>query len=704
MDIWPGEPFPQGATFDGDGVNFSVYSEIADRIEVCLFDPAGAETRYVLPEITGFSHHGYVPGAEPGQAYGYRVHGPWRPDEGFRCNASKLLIDPYAKSIVGELHWGPEVFGHNQEYPVQPDYRDSAPNMPKSVVTDPAFDWEDDRPPGHALHDTVIYEAHVRGLTMAHPDVPEGLRGTYLGVATAPVLEHLLDLGVTAIELLPVHHFVSEHSLIKAGLTNYWGYNSIGYLAPHAPYATATGDPVAEFKQMVKVLHGAGIEVILDVVYNHTAEGNHLGPTLSLKGFDNPTYYRLSPQNRGYYQDFTGTGNSLNMRHPQTLKLMMDSLRYWVLDMHVDGFRFDLASALARELYAVDRLSSFFDLMHQDPVISTVKLIAEPWDVGEGGYQVGNFPPQWSEWNGRYRDDVRDYWRGDDAAMADFAYRLTGSSDLYAWSGRRPSASINFVTAHDGFTLSDLVAYDHKHNEANGEDNRDGESHNRSWNSGAEGPTDDASVNHVRDVRRRSIMTTLLFSQGVPMLLAGDEIGRTQHGNNNAYCQDSELSWIDWAGADQEFLAFTRRIVQLRKDHRIFRRRRWFDGRPIHGDMVEDIGWYTPDGNAMSDEDWDVGYARSLMMFLNGQAIPTVGPRGEKYTDDSFLMMFNASPEPMTFVIPEGLGGEKWIVELDTATALTRDTQVCSNNKWEVEPWALVMMRRIDSEPEGSQP
>jgi isoamylase len=702
VTMWPGEMYPLGATFDGAGVNFAVYSEIAECIEVCLFEPDGTESRHTLPEVTAFVHHGYLPGVHAGQHYGFRVHGAWAPADGLLCNPLKLLMDPYAKAVSGPIEWGEEVYGHRPGDLDARDFRDSAPYMPKAVVIDPGFDWGDDAPPNIPLHETVIYEAHIRGMSVTHPDVPPELRGTYAGMVCPPILEHLTQLGITAVELMPVHHFLSEHSVVERGLTNYWGYNTLAYLAPHGPYSSAgdTGGQVTEFKSMVKAFHHAGIEVILDVVYNHTAEGNHLGPLLSLKGFDNRAYYRLDPENLRNYVDFTGTGNSLNMRHSQTLQLMMDSLRYWILEMHVDGFRFDLAAALARGLHEVDRLSSFFDLIHQDPVINQVKLIAEPWDVGEGGYQVGNFPPQWSEWNGKYRDGVRDYWRSADETLADFASRLTGSSDLYAWSSRQPSASINFITAHDGFTLTDLVSYDHKHNEANNEDDRDGESHNRSWNSGVEGPTDDPDIAEIRATRRRSMLATLMLSQGVPMLLAGDELGRTQGGNNNGYAQDNEVSWIDWSDVDHELHAFVRRLIELRASHPIFRRRRWFEGQPIHGADVHDMGWYTPEGTEMTDEDWAVGYARSLAVFVNGEAITAPGPHGEQVIDDSFFMLFNAHAAPINFVIPTGLGGTEWIVELDTSTDSDRGTELSTNDKWEIAPWAVVLLRRC--EPEGN--
>ena len=695
MRVWPGRLYPLGATFDGQGTNFAVYSEVADHIEVCLFSPDGHERRLRLPEVTAFVHHGYVPGVEPGQHYGFRVFGPWDPSRGLWCNPAKLLIDPYAKAITGDIGWGSEVYGFDQADHDSPDQLDSAAFMPKAVVIDPTFDWQDDSPPDTPLHRTVVYETHVRGISITHLDVPEELRGTYSGMVSEPVLEHLLSLGVTAVELLPVHQFVSEHTLVKQGLSNYWGYNTLGYFAPHGPYSSTgdTGEQVVEFKAMVKALHQVGIEVILDVVYNHSAEGNHLGPLLSFKGFDNRSYYHLNPANRAHYVDFTGTGNTLNMGNAQSLQLMMDSLRYWVLDMHVDGFRFDLAPALARSLYQVDRLSSFFDLIHQDPVINQVKLIAEPWDVGPGGYQVGGFPPKWSEWNAKYRDDVREYWRSEHESLPDLATRLTGSSDLYAASGRRPSASINFITAHDGFTLADLVAYDHKHNEANGEGNRDGESHNRSWNSGVEGPTQDRSILEVRNARRRSMLATLLLSQGVPMLLGGDELGRTQSGNNNAYAQDNEVSWYDWDNVDDDFLAFIKGLIAFRAAHPVFRRRHWFKGEPVGGHEIDDMIWFTPQGSEMTHHDWQTGHARSVAVFLNGEAITAVGSRGERVVDDSFLMLFNARPEPVNFTLPVCLGDFQWHVEIDTAEhALTGSAGSASRIK--VGAWALMVLRK----------
>ncbi|MGA9595004.1 MAG: glycogen debranching protein GlgX, partial [Acidimicrobiia bacterium] len=592
--VWPGSPYPLGATYDGEGTNFAIFAENADRVELCLFDDENNEIRLRLAEITAFTHHGYVPGVAPGRRYGFRVHGPWSPAEGLLFNPAKLMLDPYSKAIEGEVRWSKAVFAYQWHHPDRISETDNAAYVPRSVVVDSHFDWGDDAPPGIPLHKSVIYETHVRGMTMRHPDVPEELRGTFAGMASEPIINHLSALGISAVELMPVHHFISEHSLVTKDLVNYWGYATIGYLAPHGAYSAAgdRGQQVVEFKEMVKAFHRAGIEVILDVVYNHTCEGGTLGPAFSFRGIDNQTYYRTDPDDPSRYVDYTGTGNSLNVRHPAVLKLIMDSLRYWVTEMHVDGFRFDLAAALARELHSVDRLSSFFDLIQQDPVVNRVKLIAEPWDVGDGGYQVGNFPPLWSEWNAKYRDGVRDYWRGTDWSLANFASRFTGSSDLYGFSGRRPHASINFVTAHDGFTLRDLVSYGDKHNLANGEENRDGESHNRSWNSGVEGDTDDPDIIETRKRRQRSILMTLLLSQGVPMLVGGDEMGRTQQGNNNAYCQDNAISWYDWDSTDRFLLGFTKRLIGLRNQHPVFRRRRWFEGRRTHGAWVNDIGWY----------------------------------------------------------------------------------------------------------------
>jgi isoamylase len=669
--VWPGSAYPLGATYDGTGTNFAIYSEAAEKIELCLFDDAGNEERIRLPEMDAYVWHAFLPNIQPGQRYGFRVYGPHDPAQGQRCNPNKLLLDPYAKAIDGQVDWDESVFGYHFESGERND-DDSAAHMPKSVVVNPYFDWGVDRPPKTPYHKTVIYEAHVKGLTMTHPRVPEELRGTYAGIAHPAIIEYLSDLGITAIELMPVHQFVQDDTLQQKDLRNYWGYNTIGFFAPHNEYASNTdnGQQVAEFKGMVRTLHEAGIEVILDVVYNHTAEGNHMGPTLSFRGIDNQAYYRLVEDDKQYYMDTTGTGNSLNVRQPQSLQLIMDSLRYWVTEMHVDGFRFDLASTLARELAAVDRLSAFFDLVHQDPVVSQVKLIAEPWDIGDDGYQVGNFPPLWTEWNGKYRDTVRDFWRGEDATIGEFAERITGSADLYQHSGRRPVASINFVTAHDGFTLNDLVSYNEKHNEANGEDNNDGESHNRSWNCGVEGETDDPEVLALRAQQRRNFITTLMLSQGVPMLLHGDELGRSQRGNNNGYCQDSELTWIDWADIDEGLLEFTKLVTKLRTDHPTFRRRRFFHGRPVRreeGDPVQDVAWLTPGGDLMTDEDWDVGFAKSLAMYLNGHGIRSTDERGEDIVDDCFYLAFNAHHEPMDFVMPASEYAEGWTVVVDTA-------------------------------------
>jgi glycogen operon protein len=672
MEIWPGSPYPLGATFDGAGTNFSLFSEVATRVELCLFDAQGREQRVDLPEVTAFCWHGYLPRARPGQRYGFRVHGPYEPARGQRCNPAKLLLDPYAKAIAGELAWDASVFGYPLGDPDgPPDQRDSAPYVPRSVVINPFFDWNNDRPPRTDWHNTVIYEAHVKGFSARHPDIPEEMRGTYAALAHPVVVEYLQKLGVTALELMPVHQFVSEHFLVERKLSNYWGYNSIGYLAPHAAYSTSggPGDAVLEFKHMVKTLHRAGIEVILDVVYNHTAEGDHRGPTLCFRGIDNAAYYRLSPESPAHYQDYTGCGNSLNMRNPQVLQMIMDSLRYWVLEMHVDGFRFDLAAALARELHAVDRLSAFMDLIQQDPTLNGVKLIAEPWDIGEGGYQVGNFPPRWSEWNGKYRDAVRDYWRGQDQMLGEFANRFTGSSDLYASNGRRPYASVNFVTAHDGFTLRDLCSYDQKHNEQNGEENRDGESHNRSWNCGVEGETDDRAVLALRGRQQRNLLATLLLSQGVPMLLAGDELGRTQRGNNNGYCQDNELSWLDWEHRDEDLLEFTRSLLAFRKAHPVLRRRKWFQGASIRGSKLSDIGWFRPDGEEMHENDWNAVFAKSLGVFLNGKGIPSRDPFGRRIVDDSFYVIFHCGPDPLDFTLPRALGDGRWRHVLDSTQA-----------------------------------
>ncbi|NYI03258.1 glycogen debranching protein GlgX [Allostreptomyces psammosilenae] len=770
MQVWPGQPYPLGATYDGAGTNFAVYSEVAERIELCLIGDDGTEERVELRETDAFVRHAYLPGIQPGQRYGFRVHGPYRPHTGDRCNPHKLLLDPYAKAMSGRVDWDESVYGYHFGSPESRNDADSAGHTMTSVVINPYFDWGNDRPPRTEYHRTVIYEAHVKGLTYLHPGLPEEIRGSYAAIGHPAVIDHLTTLGVTAIELMPVHQFVHDHRLVDAGLANYWGYNTIGFFAPHGAYSS-TGDrggQVQEFKTMVRALHAAGIEVILDVVYNHTAEGNHLGPTLSFRGLDNASYYRLA-EDRRYYMDTTGTGNSLLMRSPHVLQLIMDSLRYWVTEMHVDGFRFDLAATLARQFHEVDRLSSFFDLVQQDPVVSQTKLIAEPWDVGEGGYQVGNFPPLWTEWNGKYRDTVRDLWRGEPATLAEFGSRLTGSSDLYQDDGRRPLASINFVTCHDGFTLRDLVSYNHKHNEANGEDNRDGENHNRSWNCGTEGDTDDPAVRALRVRQMRNFIATLMLSQGVPMLGHGDEFGRTQNGNNNAYCQDNEVAWVRWPAAATDrrasenplgleapphalpvppaptgpavpagsaagavpvtgghpgtgsqaphgsttplssashpaaasdtpsttppptagtrarseerdkpdpweteaasLLRFTRHMIWLRRNHQVFRRRRFFHGRPVAGthDALSDISWFTPEGAEMTDRDWSAAHAKSLSVFLNGEAISEPGRRGERLRDDSFLLLFNAHHEALDFVVPVVDHGPDWQVVVDTA-------------------------------------
>ena len=674
MDIWPGKPYPLGATFDGTGVNFALFSEVAERVELCLIDENNAETRLELIEVDGFVWHAYLPRIQPGQRYGYRVYGPYEPANGHRCNPSKLLLDPYAKAIDGQIDGHESLFSYRFGDPKAFNGDDSLGHTMLSVVTNPYFDWGHDRPPRHEYHETVFYETHVKGLTMTHPGIPDNIRGTYAAMGHPAIIDHLTSLGVTAVELLPVHQFVNDTHLVDKGLSNYWGYNTIGFLAPHNGYSSGgtDGEQTTEFKAMVKALHEADIEVILDVVYNHTAEGNEFGPTIAFRGIDNAAYYRLVDEAKEHYYDTTGTGNSLLMRNPHVLQLIMDSLRYWVLEMHVDGFRFDLAATLARQFHEVDKLSAFFDIIQQDPVISQVKLIAEPWDLGDGGYQVGNFPPLWTEWNGKYRDTVRDYWRGEPAALAEFASRLTGSSDLYAHSDRRPTASVNFVIAHDGFTLRDLVSYNEKHNEANGESGKDGESHNRSWNCGVEGETDDPAINALRLRQQRNFITTLMVSQGVPMLAHGDEVGRTQRGNNNVYAQDSEISWVNWdLNADQkDLLAFTSGAIALRRAHPVLRRRRFFAGDAAHGgkSSVGEIEWLRPDGAPMGGDDWNSGFARSVMVFLNGDAIPEQDQMGRQVTDDHFLLLFNAHSEPIPFTLPSRSFGNDWRVRLDTAT------------------------------------
>lgn len=703
MQIWPGSPYPLGATFDGSGTNFALYSEGAERVELCLFDDDGNETRVDLVDVDAYVHHGYLPSVQPGQRYGYRVHGEFDPKSGKRFNAHKLVLDPYAKAVEGQVDWGQPVFGYDFGEPDSRNDEDSAAHQMMGVVVNPYFDWAGDRLPKTPYSETFIYEAHVRGLTQLHPAIPEEIRGTYSAIAHPAIIEHLQKLGVTAIELMPVHQFVNDSVLEEKGLSNYWGYNTIAFLAPQNTYASngQRGQQVQEFKAMVKSLHAAGIEVILDVVYNHTAEGNHLGPTLSMRGIDNEAYYRLEADDKRYYTDYTGTGNSLNVGNPHTLQLIMDSLRYWVLEMHVDGFRFDLASTLAREFYEVDRLATFFELVQQDPVVSQVKLIAEPWDVGPGGYQVGNFPPQWTEWNGQYRDTVRDFWRGEPATLGEFASRLTGSADLYEHSGRRPVASINFVTAHDGFTMRDLVSYNDKHNEANGEDNRDGADDNRSWNCGAEGPTEDVEVLSLRARQQRNFIATLLLSQGVPMLLHGDELGRTQRGNNNGYAQDNEITWVDWSAVDQPLLEFTAALARLRREHPTFRRRRFFDGRPVRreeGAPVPDIVWARPDGSQMQPEDWDSGFGRAVAVFLNGGGIRERDRRGEPITDRHFIILFNAGDDDVDFLIPAVEFSPEWDVIVDTAGQHADTDPVEPGTTLTVRGRSLVVLREHQME------
>ncbi|MFI7012530.1 glycogen debranching protein GlgX [Streptomyces sp. NPDC050145] len=699
MEIWTGSPFPLGATPDGEGTNFALFSEVAERVDLVLIDDDGTCRTVPLTEVDGFVWHCRIPGVGPGQRYGYRVHGPWDPAAGHRCNPAKLLLDPYARAMEGATDNDAALF---ERASPGPEPADSAPHTLLSVVTDPSFDWGDDKPPRRPYAETVVYEAHVRGLTLTHPDVPPALRGTYAGLATEPVIAHLTSLGVTAVELMPVHQYIHDGFLVDRGLTNYWGYTSIGFFAPHNAYAAhpALGEQVTEFKTMVKALHRAGLEVILDVVYNHTAEGNENGPTLAFRGIDNASYYRLHPDDPARYFDTTGTGNSLLMHHPNVLQLVMDSLRYWVTEMHVDGFRFDLAATLARQFHDVDRLSAFFDLVQQDPVVGRVKLIAEPWDVGDGGYQVGNFPPLWSEWNGKYRDSVRDFWRGADHTLAEFASRLTGSSDLYQHERRRPRASVNFVTAHDGFTLRDLVSYDTKHNEANGEDNRDGENENRSWNCGAEGPTTDPAILELRARQQRNFLATLMCSQGIPMLAHGDELGRTQQGNNNAYCQDSELSWIDWnlTGEQRQLIDFTRRVIRLRAEHPVLRRRRFFRGDTATraAQPLPDLVWLRPDAREMTDEDWRRPDAHALGVFLNGDAIAEPDTRGRRVVDDSFLLLMNSYREPVAFDLPGADYGERWTTRIDTTDARgdADETEHKAASRILLAPYSLLLLSR----------
>jgi isoamylase len=712
--VWPGKPYPLGATWDGEGVNFAIFSEHAQKIELCLFDKSGRRELHSInmSEQTDQVWHCYLPEARPELLYGYRVHGPYEPSKGLRFNPHKLLLDPYAKQVAGDIKWSDSHFGYrvgSRQEDLSFDRRDNAPGMLKARVIDPAFTWGTDRPPRTPWHKSVIYELHVKGFTIRHPRVPEALRGTYAGLGTAPVIDHLLNLGITAVELMPVHYFVDDRQLIERGLRNYWGYNSIGFFAPVSRYS-ATGS-VNEFKTLVKTMHSAGIEVILDVVYNHTAEGNQLGPTLSFRGIDNPVYYRTRGDNPRYYTDYTGTGNTLNMRHPRVLQLIMDSLRYWVLDMHVDGFRFDLAATLARELHEVDKLGAFLDIIHQDPVLSQVKLIAEPWDLGEGGYQVGKFPIGWAEWNDRYRDALRSYWKGDGGQIGELAYRITGSSDLYARSGRRPYASINFVTAHDGFTLHDLVSYNQKHNEANGEDNRDGTDNNRSWNCGAEGPTDDPAINALRIQQKRNFLATLLLSQGVPMLLAGDALGHSQRGNNNAYCQDNDISWIDWEKAlaneapeGNDLRALVQKLIALRKTHPVFRRRNFFQGRGIKGAGIKDILWLRPDGREMTDEQWNQENARTLGVFLSGSSVDEVDERGQRLTDDNFLLLLNGHHEEVPFSLPTVASGMIWNTQIDTSCGqeCSRAPQYDGNATYTLKARSLVLF--IEQQRNNARP
>jgi glycogen operon protein len=702
LRVWPGSPHPLGATWDGVGVNFAIFSEQATRVELCLFDSADAEVESLtipLPEHTDMVWHGYLPDVHPGQLYGYRVHGPYQPQYGQRFNARKLVLDPYAKVMGRATRWHDALFGFRMGSPDDPtpDDRDSAPYAPLAAVVDDAFTWGNDQAPRTPWHETIIYELHVKGFTALHPHVPEALRGKYLGLASEAAIRHLTSLGVTAVELMPVHHHNDEWHLVQRGLGNYWGYNTLSYFAPDARFALSPLplEAVREFKVMVRALHAAGLEVILDVVYNHTAEGNHLGPTLSLRGIDNANYYRLLPNNPRYYQDFTGTGNTLNMRSPRVLQLIMDSLRYWVLEMHVDGFRFDLASALARELHAVDKLGAFFDIIHQDPVLSQVKLIAEPWDLGEGGYQVGNFPTKWTEWNGKYRDAVRRFWRGDDAVVSELATRLSGSSDLYAQSGRRPYASINFVTAHDGFTLADLVSYNGKHNDANGEQNQDGENHNLSWNCGVEGPTEDRRILDLRDRQRRNLIATLMLSVGVPMLSGGDEVGRTQKGNNNAYCLDNEISWTNWQlpASQRDFLGFVRKVIRIRKDHAVLRRRKFFQGRRIRGKEVLDITWLDASGREMADDIWNSPDVRCLGVRLNGDAIDELDERGEHIVGATLVLLLNAGVDAIPFALPSTSGAERWVTLLDTADPWQPSRSLKGGDRYQLQSRSMAVLR-----------
>jgi isoamylase len=707
--VYPGSPYPLGATWDGNGVNFALYADNATDVELCLFKTVSSKKEFAKIKLSERSHqvwHGYVPELKPGQLYGYRVHGPYEPENGHRYNPHKVLIDPYAKAISGTIEWHNSLYGYILDHPAEDlsyNDEDSAPYIPKSVVINPGFDWTGDVKPNIPYHKTIIYETHVKGFTKQHPDIPENIRGSYAALGHPVTIKYLQDLGVTAVELMPVHHFIRDRFLQEKGLYNYWGYNTIGFFAPDVRYSSSgvLGQQVVEFKNMVKELHKAGIEVILDVVYNHTGEGNHLGPTVSFRGIDNASYYRLT-ENKRYCMDYTGTGNTLNANLPNVLRIIMDSLRYWILEMHVDGFRFDLAATLARELHEVDRLSSFFDIIHQDPIISQVKLIAEPWDIGEGGYQVGKFPPGWAEWNGKYRDCIRDYWRGADSMLGEFGQRFTGSPDLYQNDYRTPTASINFVTAHDGFTLHDLVSYNEKHNLANGEGNNDGESHNRSWNCGEEGPTSNPEIIKLRNKQKRNFLTTLFLSQGVPMIVAGDELSRTQGGNNNAYCQDNEISWVDWKNADKDLMAFTQHMIQLRKKHPVFRRRRWFQGQKIKGTGAEDIAWFLPSGKEMTEENWNHDYAKSLGVYLNGKGLRSPGPRGEMVIDDSFYVIFNAHYESLNYQLPVKKYGTLWMKIVDTSIGFISEEKAETFTHQEeitVEARSIVVLKQPKFQP-----
>jgi isoamylase len=708
MRVWPGRPYPLGATWDGAGTNFALFAEHATKVELCLFDSADAKKeahRIVMPEQTDQVWHGYLPDTVPGQLYGYRVHGPYEPKHGHRFNPNKLVLDPYAKTIGRDVKWDDSLFGYKiGQDDLSFDDRDSAAFAPLGAVLDPAFTWGDDRPPRTPWHKTLIYEAHVKGFTMRHPGVPENLRGSYAGFGSEAVIQHLTELGITAVELLPVHHHLNDRHLIDGGKVNYWGYNTLSFFSPELSYDCPSNplNAVQEFKSMVRALHAAGIEVILDVVYNHTAEGNQMGATLSFRGVDNASYYRLSPEDPRYYMDFTGCGNTLNMQHPKVLQLIMDSLRYWVTEMHVDGFRFDLASTLARELFEVNKLGAFFDLIAQDPTLNQVKLIAEPWDVGPGGYQVGNFPPGWAEWNGKYRDNVRKFWKGDGGTASEFSTRLAGSSDLYEWSGRKPYASINFVTCHDGFTLADLVSYDHKHNEANGENNRDGAENNDSWNCGAEGPTDDPNIRALRVRQRRNLIATLLLSQGVPMILAGDELGHTQNGNNNTYCQDNELSWLNWEMDEekQKFFDFVKMVIRVWKGQPVFQRRHFFQGRKIRGSDIKDISFLGPDGEEMNDEAWDAGFTKCLGMRLAGDIIGEVDDRGRPILGDTLLVMFNAHWEAIPFALPMHQDGQHWELVFDTSEPDRQSGSVSEEAPYQLRERSLAVFR-IRVMPEG---